>query len=136
MKKQRVFRASAFATLLILCLFPGVARANNVSVDCNAGGSISAALATLTPTGPNQITVTGTCSENVTITDIRSLRIMSGVGGAKIVQPQDSNTFDIVRSQNITLQNLEIVGVPGSTQVFGGVGVSISERGREVSGVS
>jgi hypothetical protein len=127
MKKQRVFMASAFATLLILCLSPGMARANNVSVDCNAGGSINAALATLTPTGPNQITVTGTCSEAVTITDIRSLTIMSGVGGAKIVQPKDSNTFDIVCSQNITLQNLKIVGVPGSTFGSGGFGVSIFE---------
>jgi hypothetical protein len=47
---------------MILSLFPGMARANNMSVDCNAGGSINAALATLTPTVPNQITVTGTCN--------------------------------------------------------------------------
>ena len=62
MKKQGLLRASAFATLMILSLFPGMARGNNMSVDCNAGGSINAALATLTPTVPNQITVTGRCN--------------------------------------------------------------------------
>jgi hypothetical protein len=84
-------------------------------------------VAALPPNGPNTITVTGTCNEDVSLTDVRSLTIIASAGGAKIVQPQDSNTFDIVRSQNITLQNLEIAGVPGSTPGFGGGGVNITE---------
>jgi hypothetical protein len=105
------------------------AHALDVTVGCPGGGggtyaSITAALGALPPNGPNSITVTGTCNENVSISDMRSLTIL---GGAKIVQPQDSNTFDIARSQNITLVNLEIAGVPGSTAGSGGGGVSISE---------
>jgi len=107
-------------------------HAADVTVGCPGGSggtypTISAALAALPSNGPNSITVTGTCNENVSISDMRSLTIVAGTGGAKIVQPQDSNTFDIVRSQNITLKNLEIVGVPGSTFGSGGFGVNIGE---------
>src|SRR5258708_603024 len=126
MKMNRVLRASVFAVLLTFFLLPAGAHATDVTVDC-PGQSINAALAALPQNGPNTITVTGTCNEDVSITDVRSLTIIAGVGGAKIVQPQDSNTFDIVRSQNITLQGLEIAGVPGSTLGFGGFGVNITE---------
>jgi hypothetical protein len=71
--------------------------------------------------------VTGTCNEDVSVSDVRSLTIIAGAAGAKIVQPQDSNAFDIVRSQNVTLQNLEIAGVPGSTLGSGGFGIAITE---------
>jgi Right handed beta helix region len=126
MEKQGVFRALAFVILPTLLLLPGIALANNVTVNC-PGASLNAAVAALPPNGPNIITVTGTCNEDVSLTDVRSLTIIAGAGGAKIVQPQDSNTFDIVRSQNITLQSLEIAGVPGSTLGFGGGGVNITE---------
>lgn len=126
MRKNRVFWASAFAILLTVLLLPGIAHANNVAVNCPAG-SLSGAVAALPPNGPNTVTVTGTCNENVVITDMRSLTIVAGTVGAKIVQPQDSNTFDITRSQDIVLQGLEIAGVPGSTPGFGGAGVFINE---------
>lgn len=125
MVKQGLFRASAFAILLALLLRPAIGHAQ-VTVSC-PGQSLSDAVSALPP-GPNTVTVTGTCiNENVSITDMRSLTIVAGAGGAKIVQSQDNDTFDIVRSQNITLKNLEIAGVPGSTPGFGGFGVSIDE---------
>jgi hypothetical protein len=124
MQKQFVFKALAFAILPSLLLLPGIAHANNVAVNC-PGASLNDAVAALPP-GPNTITVTGACNENVSITNVRSLTIIAGAGGAKIVQPQDSDTFDIVRSQDITLQGLEIVGVPGSGGFFG-AGVNITE---------
>jgi hypothetical protein len=114
LRKNRVFRTSAFAILLTLALLPGIAHANNLAVNCPAG-SLNAALAALPPNGPNTITVTGTCNENVFVDNMRSLTIIAGAGGATIVGPQDSDAFDIGPSQNITLQNLEIAGVPGST---------------------
>jgi len=126
MRKNRLFRASVFAILLTFFLLPAGAHATDVTVVC-PGQSINAALAALPQNGPNTITVTGTCNEDVSLTDVLALTIIAGAGGAKIVQPQDSNTFDIVRSQNITLQNLEIAGVPGSTLGFGGFGVNIAE---------
>lgn len=70
---------------------------------------------------------TGTCNENVVIADLRSLMIVAGAGGAKIVAPQDFDAFDIVRSQLISLVNLEIAGVPGSTPASAGVGVFIGQ---------
>jgi len=130
MRKNRVFRASAFAILLALLLLPGIAHAQ-VTVSCPpaTGGtytSITAALNAVGQIGPITFIVTGTCNENVSLSDARSLTFVAG-GGAKIVQPQDSDTFDMVRSQNITLRNLEIVGVPGSTLGSGGIGVGIYE---------
>ena len=132
MRNYRVLWAPVFAVLLTFFLLPLSVHATDVTVGCPGGGggtypSINSALAALPQNGPNTITVTGTCNEDVSITDMRSLTIIAGAGGAKIVQPQDSNTFDIVRSQNITLKNLEIAGVPGSVFGSGGFGVSIAE---------
>jgi parallel beta helix pectate lyase-like protein len=132
MSANRLLQVSVFAILLTFFLLPAAAHASDVTVGCPGGSggtysSITAALAALPQNGPNTITVTGTCNEDVSLIDVRSLKIIAGAGGAKIVQPQDSNTFDIVRSQNITLQGLEIAGVPGSTPGFGGVGVNITE---------
>lgn len=42
-------KTRAFVLFGLLVLFPTVAVANNVSVDCDAGGSINAALASLDP---------------------------------------------------------------------------------------
>lgn len=132
MQKHRVFWASVFANLLTLVLLPEIAHAQVVTVSCSpaTGGtypSITAALNAVGQIGPRTFTVTGTCNENVSLTNAQSLTFIAGPAGAKIVQPQDSNTFDIARSQNITLQNLEIAGVPGSTPGFGGAGVNIHE---------
>ena len=133
LRNYRVLSASVFAVLAAFLLLPAAAHATDVTVVCPSGAvgafsSINAALAALPQNGPNTITVTGMCNEDVSITDMRSLTIIAGAGGAKILQPQDSNTFDIVRSQNITLKGLEIAGVPGSTLGSGGFGVSISEN--------
>jgi hypothetical protein len=132
MTKNLVFRASASGTLLTLFLLSGIAHAADVTVGCPGGGggaypSINAALAAIGQTGPSTISVTGTCNENVTLNNARSLTIFAGPGGAKIVGPQDSDTFDIFLSQDITLQDLEIVGTPGTTVATAGGGVFISD---------
>lgn len=127
MKKQ----ASIFAIFLTLSLFPGIANAQ-VTVGCPGGSggtyaSITAALNAVGQIGPITFVVTGTCNENVSLTNAQSLTFIAGPGGAKVVQPQDSDTFDISLSRDITLQNLEIVGTPGSMPGSGGSGVSITE---------
>jgi len=63
----------------------------------------------------------------VRLTNARSLTFVAGAGGAKIVQPKDSNTFDIFLSHDIHLQGLEIVGVPGSMPSSGGAGVFFTQ---------
>jgi parallel beta helix pectate lyase-like protein len=132
MKMNRVLRASVSAILLTFFLLPGAALAANVTVGCPGGSggtypNINAALNAIGQIGPSLITITGTCNENVSLNDARSLTFMAGPGGAKIVQPQDFDTFDIARSQNIILNGLEIVGVPGSVLGGGGSGVAITE---------
>ena len=129
MRKKRVFGASVSAILLTFFLLPAVAHAANVTVGCpgGSGGTYLSIKAALTANGQigNVITVTGTCHENVSLTNARSLTLVAGAGGAKIVGPQDSDAFDISLSQNIRLLNLEIVGIPGSMPGSGGSGVVI-----------
>jgi parallel beta helix pectate lyase-like protein len=131
MEKRAVIRAPIFGIFLTLGMFPGTAHAQ-VTVGCPGGSggtytSITAALNAVGQIGPITFTVTGTCNENVSLNNARSLRFVAGPGGAKVVQPQDSNAFDISLSQDITLQNLEIVGTPGSIPGSGGSGASITE---------
>jgi len=82
--------------------------------------SINAALNAIGQTGPHTITVTGTCPESVSLSNARSILITAPApGGATIVGFQDSDTFDIGLSQDITLQNLEIRGNAASSFGFG-----------------
>ena len=135
MRKTRVFRASVSAILLTFFLLPAAANAANVTVSCPGGSggtysSIGAALAAIGQTGPSTITVTGTCQENVSLNDARSITIIAPTpggatmpGGATIVGPLDTNAFDIAKSQDIALVNLEIRGTFSSTVNGGGEGV-------------
>ncbi len=117
MKKQAVLRASAFVIVLTLCVFSGSAYAANVTVGCTGGSgtypTIAAALTAIGQIGPSTITVTGTCNENVPLSNARSLTFIAGTGGAKIFPPTGKDVFDISVSQNIILQNLEIYGSTG-----------------------
>jgi Right handed beta helix region len=120
-----------FAAILIipasLCLSVPM-RAADVTVGCPGGSggtypSINAALNMVGQTGPHTITVTGTCAESVSLFNARSILITAPTpGGATIVGLQDTDTFDIGLSQDITLQNLEIRGNAASSV---GAGVSI-----------
>lgn len=126
MRETRAFGMSLWALVLVLFWVPEIAHAANVTVNCPTG-SINAAIASLPATGPNTITVNGMCTENVILANESGLTIVAGPGGAQIIGPQDSDVIDISSSQGINLQNLEIVGVPGSTSGSGGTGVFITE---------
>jgi parallel beta helix pectate lyase-like protein len=132
MGKNRLFRASVFATLLSFILLPGAAHAANVTVGCPGGSggtyaSITDALNAIGQTGPSTITVTGTCQEKVSLNNARSITIISGPSGASVVGPLDTDTFDISLSQDITLWSLNISGTFSTTGNGGGAGVSITE---------
>src|SRR6202049_3466241 len=121
---------SLFALIAALVLLVAPVRAANVTVGCPGGSggtysSITAALAAIGPTGPHTITVTGTCAENVTLFNARSILITAPTpGGATVVGPLDNDTFYIFLSQDITLQNLEIRGNASSSS---GIGVYICD---------
>jgi hypothetical protein len=110
-----------FAWLLVLPAF-----AANVVVDCtgvngNAFHSITAALATLSLTGPNTITVGGTCNENVVVSQFDRLTIQAASGHvATVVNAANPPgiTMLIAGSHNITLDNLIIEGGGSPSNVY------------------
>lgn len=133
MKPNCLLRATVFAVLLTYFLLPTGAHAANVTVSCPGGSggtyaSISAALAAIGQTGPSSITVTGTCQENVSLNNARSITIAAlAPGGAAIVGPLDTDAFDISLSQGINLVNLDISGTYSNTGNGGGAGVFITD---------
>jgi hypothetical protein len=133
MKVYFLLRAPAFAVLLTFFLLPAAAHAANVTVGCPGGTggtytSIGAALAAIGQTGPSNITVTGTCQENVSLNNAQSITIAAPTpGGAAIVGPLDTDAFDISLSQGINLVNLDISGTYSNTGNGGGAGVYITD---------
>jgi hypothetical protein len=112
----------SFICFSLLSSLPAFAA--NVTVDCtgakgSAFSSITAALATLSLTGPNTITVGGTCNENVSVFQFDRLTIQAASGHvATIVNAANPPgiTLLIGGSHNLTLDNLIIEG--GSPAVY------------------
>lgn len=90
------------------------AHAASVTVDCNAGGSITAALAPLDLQGPHTITVTGVCREAVTILNRERLTIQAPAGQtATIERPAGGGPAAAVfvnGSSAVSLQRLVLTG--------------------------
>src|ERR1700674_4909894 len=129
MRNYRLLRTSVFAILLTYFLLPAAAHAQPCAAmgGANTYLSISAALAGLGQTGPGTIIVAGTCTENVSINNARSITIVAGPSGAAIVGPLDTDAVDISLSQDINLVNLDISGTFSTTGNGGGGGVFITE---------
>jgi parallel beta-helix repeat protein len=103
-----------------LCAFllPAVAQAANLKVNCSQTGeredqlrTITAALKRLNPIGPNTVTVSGACHENVVIQSFDRLTLIANLG-ASIIDASGGNDFviDIIDSQRITIQGFTING--------------------------
>src|SRR5438309_6533517 len=103
------FRCHGF-NLFVACLLllvSNVAFAAGATVDCSgatpgAFTTITAALASLPAAGPNNITVTGNCTENVNIINRSQLTINAVPGTANVV-PANPNAriMLIIGSQQI-----------------------------------
>lgn len=115
---RRLLRAGLLPALL-LAVLPASARAASVTVDCDAVApppgvftSINAALLTLDLVGPHTITVTGTCTENVNVSQFNRLTIEAPPGQTATVSPPapGPNAFTIFSSHNIVLRRLVITG--------------------------
>jgi hypothetical protein len=103
--------------LALFMVFPGLARANDVTVDCTgatAGAftSISAALETLDRQGPHTIfLLPGNCVEAVRIIDRERLTIdASPLGNAWAVSPDGSPPIVISGSHGVTLIQMGATG--------------------------
>jgi len=106
-------------SLAVLCLaFTMSASAANVSVDCNGPKpgsfpSITAALNSLVPAGPNVITVQGTCKENVFIFYYQNLTIQSAAGFTAVIENAANPAGIVLQAfgcRGLVLLNLVIEG--------------------------
>ncbi len=110
----RLVRVAAGAAALLAAAFllTGSAGAADLTVDCDLGESLQAAVDSLDFAGPNSITLTGTCTENVQIEGRRNLLIAAPDGQTATLQAADSTlaTLRLIAAQNILLRRLVIRG--------------------------
>jgi len=106
-------------SLVFLCLaLTGEALAGSAVVSCtlsqpNTFPSVTAALNSLNPAGPNQITVQGTCKENVFIPYYQNLTIAAIPGKPAVIENAANPAAIVVQAfgcRGLLLQNLVIRG--------------------------
>lgn len=116
-KKVRFFAVRGALLAAALLLLAGKSQAVTLTVDCDAGGSLQAAINSLDFVGPHTVNVTGTCRERIVI-DQRDRLTIQGNPTATI----SGNTTGevavvrIFRSHAIVLRRLVITG--GGRGVF------------------
>ena len=116
MKKRLSVRV--LVVLLAFTLARIVHAQTSVNVDCSGSNaqafhSINAALNTLNLVGPNTITVSGTCHENVALVQRDRLTIQAAVGHVATIENAAAppvSTLYVAGSHNIVLNNLVIQG--------------------------
>lgn len=111
-KVRPLLRGGAVALLAAVSLLAGSAGATDLSVNCDLGENLQAAINSLDLVGPHTITLTGTCTENVQIDGRRNLTIEAPDGQTATIQAADS-TAAVLRlfgAQQITLSRLVIRG--------------------------
>ncbi|PYP92795.1 MAG: hypothetical protein DMG65_03125 [Candidatus Angelobacter sp. Gp1-AA117] len=110
----------------ILLLMPAAAFGAGAVVDCSgatpgAFTSINAALASLPAAGPNSITVSGTCHENVVIVGRTELNISGNPTATITPGNPNGRVLVIFESRQVGIQNLVLDG---------GRGVSVFDQSR------
>jgi hypothetical protein len=101
------------AVILMLC--PLIANAAKFSVNCNAPGplsKISNVLKVVNPKGPNTITISGTCHENLFIEGFDRLTLIAKPGAVLTDASggQEYAVVYIVDSRRISIQGFTIMG--------------------------
>ena len=120
------FGKSIYLFMAFVLLMPALAMAATTTVDCNAGGSIGGALATLKP--GDTLLVSGTCLENVEVdgeTGEFDGITLDGQGTATITGPDSSrDNLRLVAVRGVTVRGFRFTGgrdaihVRWSTMVF------------------
>jgi hypothetical protein len=75
-------KRNAFVPWLLLFLLAPLRLAGAPKVDCSKGDSINAELARLSKTGPNVVTVSGSCAENILIDGFDDLTLVAAPGAS------------------------------------------------------
>jgi len=97
--------------LLIFLSIPVEAQKRKASnVDCNKGDSINDALSKLDPLEANDLNVSGTCNENVTILRFEDLRLIASPGAAINAAVPNGDVVRILFSRNVFIQGFSISG--------------------------
>ena len=129
-RSRFLFLSIVTASFLLTLLPP--ARAASVQVVCPGGGpgaysSINAALSALDPHGPNTITVSGTCVENIFIPNFGQLVIQSAPGQTATLTAPDPSGFVLhtFQSTGILLSGLVFQGGSQSVVLSQGSNVTI-----------
>lgn len=152
---MRGFTRRRFTLIMVFawasCVY---AQATDLKVNCNGAGALSTingALKLLNLQGPNTLTVSGSCHENVNIQSFDRLTLQAAPGAS--INDASGGTIDvitIVDSQRITIQGFTITGggdeviiclghsfcrFNGNTiQASASTGVSVSRSSAEFSG--
>lgn len=115
-KSRILVRFGVLVSMFFALAFPSSGRAADVQVVCPSGAqgaysSINAALSALDPHGPNTITVSGACSENVSITSFDRLTLV-GQGNTSVTDNSGgtAGVITIGDSQRVSIQGLTING--------------------------
>jgi Right handed beta helix region len=115
---NRVTYLRKFATFLVfVSAFCSHAQATNLKVNCDGTGALSTingALNLLNPQGPNTVTVSGACHENIVIQSFDRLTLIASPG-ASITDASGRNDFVIliIDSQRISIQGFTVSGGAG-----------------------
>ena len=104
-------KRNAFAASLLLFLFVAP-RLYGTKVDCSKGDSINAALAKLSKRGPNVLTVTGTCAEDIVIDGFDDLTLVATPGAALNPASPASKTILLVNSSRRVVVDGFAVNIP------------------------
>ncbi len=91
-------KRNAFAASLLLCLLLPFPLYGAKTIDCAKGESINAALAKLAKSGPNVLTVSGTCAEDIVIDGFDDLQLVAAPGAALHPASQASKAVLLVQS--------------------------------------
>ena len=104
-------RNARAASLLLFLLAPLPVRAA-AKIDCSKGDSINGALAKLSRSGPNVLTVAGSCAEDIVIDGFDDLTLVAAPGAALNPASASSKTILLVNSSRRIVVDGFVINIP------------------------
>ena len=105
-------KRNAFAAWLLLLFLLAPLHLYATKIDCSKGDSINAALAKLSKSGPNVLTVTGSCAEDIVIDGFDDLTLMATPGAALNPASAASKTILLVNSSRGVVVDGFAINIP------------------------
>ncbi len=100
--------------LVVIALVSINALAANIHIKCGSNRTLGAALASINPTGPNTVSLSGTCNE---VVDLQNFDHLTIIGDSTAVIASTSNaayTLSIRGSQDVIIRNITVRGNYGA----------------------